>query len=156
MNDCEHDEMELRFRPQANQYVRQCLTCGWCGPALKHEAIDEPERRNAPEVDDMIRERWWKAKSQARMEVNLKQRRKWFDVHGEYTRSHAWKEKRGKVLRRDGYVCQACLNNEAHQVHHLSYKHWGNEPLFELVSVCKPCHDKITDMDRNGNPGPAW
>ena len=73
--------------------------------------------------------------------------------YADYLRSHAWKEKRGKVLRRDGYVCQACLNNEAHQVHHLNYKHWGNEPLFDLISVCKPCHDKITDMDRNGNPG---
>jgi hypothetical protein len=36
----------------------------------------------------------------------------------------------------------------ASQVHHLTYKHLRNEPLFELISVCVPCHDAITAMDR--------
>ena len=79
----------------------------------------------------------------------------WFKEHSDYLRSYDWKNRRDRVLQRDGYMCQACLNNPATQVHHLTYKHWGNEPLFELVAVCKPCHDKLTDMDRNGNPGPT-
>jgi hypothetical protein len=50
----------------------------------------------------------------------------------------------------DGNACKArlpgCTKN-ATEVHHLSYRHIGNEPLFDLVSVCGPCHRAITAMD---------
>ena len=38
----------------------------------------------------------------------------------------------------------------ASDVHHLTYAHWRNEPLFDLISVCRPCHEQITQMDREG------
>ena len=73
----------------------------------------------------------------------------WLGLHSRYLLSSEWKTRKTAVLRRDGYICQACLQNPATQVHHLTYKHWGHEPLFDLVAVCKPCHDKITQLDRN-------
>ncbi|MCE5329646.1 HNH endonuclease [bacterium] len=29
------------------------------------------------------------------------------------------------------------------QVHHLTYKSFGNEELEDLVTVCEKCHEKI-------------
>jgi 5-methylcytosine-specific restriction endonuclease McrA len=72
----------------------------------------------------------------------------WFKEHNDYLRSNKWHEKRDAVLKRDNYLCQACLIHRATQVHHLSYEHWRNEPLFELVSICKDCHDLITKIDQ--------
>lgn len=73
-----------------------------------------------------------------------------YNEYVEYLRSAQWREKRLKVLDRDNNTCQSCLKAKAQEVHHITYKHLKNEPLFELVSVCKPCHDEITRMD-NGS-----
>lgn len=65
----------------------------------------------------------------------------WLKEHTIYLASDEWKWRRQMVLERDNYLCQGCLTNRATQVHHLTYKHWRNELLFELVSVCDGCHD---------------
>lgn len=57
--------------------------------------------------------------------------------------SEEWKILREKILKRDNYLCQGCLTNTATQVHHHNYKNFTKELCFELISVCKPCHDKI-------------
>lgn len=72
----------------------------------------------------------------------------WFSQHNSYLKSMQWAEKRDEVLRRDSNLCQSCLKRKATQVHHLTYKHWMNEPLFELISVCNECHQSITEMDQ--------
>lgn len=61
----------------------------------------------------------------------------------EYLRTDKWRNKRELVLKRDNYVCQACLTNKATQAHHKTYEHVFDEFLFELISVCKECHDLI-------------
>lgn len=74
------------------------------------------------------------------------------DYH-DYLRSPAWRDKRERVLRRDGYMCQSCLSNPATQVHHMTYKYGRFTPLFLLQSVCDHCHDEITAID-NGELKP--
>jgi len=74
----------------------------------------------------------------------------WLAEHDRYLGSSAWDERRSAVLLRDKYHCLAALEHctgKATQVHHLSYRHWRNEPLFDLVSVCWTCHETITRMD---------
>ncbi|MDN3687393.1 HNH endonuclease [Cyclobacterium jeungdonense] len=74
----------------------------------------------------------------------------WFEEeYNEYLSSEVWHYKRERVLKRDEKICRACGINEATQVHHLSYRFVGNEPLFDLVSICARCHDKITQLDEN-------
>ena len=58
--------------------------------------------------------------------------------------SPAWAKKRDLVLKRDNYICQACLQEPATMVHHKTYIHFGDEPLFDLESVSDKCHDKLT------------
>ena len=72
----------------------------------------------------------------------------WSKKYNEYLQSYQWQDKRLRVLERDNYLCQSCLEQDATQVHHLTYKHVGNEPLFDLISVCDECHKSITFMDR--------
>lgn len=63
--------------------------------------------------------------------------------YNSYLNSRPWKNKREIVLKRDNYICQGCLKNQATEVHHLTYDNIYNELLFQLISVCKPCHNII-------------
>ena len=46
------------------------------------------------------------------------------------------------VLQRAGHICQGCLSAKAEVVHHLTYDHVGDELLYELVALCRACHDR--------------
>lgn len=73
------------------------------------------------------------------------------EQHSAYLATPAWRDRREAVLERDGGRCKARLEvctGGAQQIHHLSYRHWRNEPLFDLIAVCSACHDEITRMDR--------
>lgn len=65
----------------------------------------------------------------------------------EYLKSPEWKDRRLRVLNRDKYICQACLINEATQVHHLTYDRIFKEPLFDLTGVCDSCHNSIHNIE---------
>ena len=144
---CTCDQAEIRRRTKSNGaivYVKQCLVCGaqvgteisktnpeitrlaTCDPfdndlvarvSLARQAVVEERQRQQNEADDA----WW-------------------DNYNAYLRTAAWAERRAKVLKRDKYLCQACLSAQATEAHHLTYKHVGREPLFELVAVCHTCH----------------
>ena len=68
---------------------------------------------------------------------------RWKRWYSEYLSSNEWRQRRLKVLSRDKNTCQACLDSPATEVHHLTYERVGNEPLFDLVSICSSCHQKV-------------
>ena len=60
-----------------------------------------------------------------------------------YLRSPAWRRRKATVLARCDWQCEARLEGctgTATQVHHTSYEHYGNEPLWDLRGVCDACH----------------
>lgn len=73
----------------------------------------------------------------------------WQAAYQSYLNSEKWQKKRELVFKRDDHTCQACLESPAEEVHHLTYEHVGDEPLFDLQSVCSPCHRRITAMDKS-------
>lgn len=84
-------------------------------------------------------------------QTTLTARRRWMRAHTLYLRSAEWAARRAAVMARDRWRCKARLMNcqeRATQVHHLTYRHWKNEPLFDLIAVCESCHKKITTMER--------
>lgn len=85
---------------------------------------------------------------QARNEEIRSNNNAFWEEYKEYLNTDKWKIKRVRVLQRDKNLCQACLTSPANQVHHLTYAHVFDEPLFDLISVCARCHNKITEMDR--------
>lgn len=160
---CAHETVRLTRRANVAGRVyaaRQCVACGWfCGSAKLAEAGD---LARLPVFDEELQERGREAQRFAMHEEfqarRSEEREEWFRQHDDYLRSPQWREKREAVLRRASCRCEARLSgcrSTANEVHHLSYRHWRNEPLFELVAICGACHRAITDMDRQEREGAA-
>lgn len=143
---CKHPRSELRRRTLANGAVlfkRQCLDCGGeASGAVAHNEVKDKE--NVPPYDFGLKERAQLAKEvERRLEEEA-----WWAWYNEYLLSARWREKRAMVLERDQYICQGCRSQKATVVHHLTYKHAGDELLFELTSVCGDCHQKAHPNER--------
>ena len=63
------------------------------------------------------------------------------NAHRAYLQSATWKDKRELVLERDHHKCRFC-DNPGYDVHHKTYRHWGDEPLKDLITLCRTCHDQ--------------
>lgn len=64
----------------------------------------------------------------------------------DYLQSSAWQSRRKAVLKRDSYTCQKCgIIDVPLEVHHLHYANFTEEPLEDLVSLCRTCHQSIHD-----------
>ena len=69
--------------------------------------------------------------------------------HQEYINSPKWKAKRQMVLERDNFRCRKCGTGKNLDVHHITYEHLGNEPLDDLVTLCRCCHEEVHESDIN-------
>ena len=97
-----------------------------------------------------------------------------YNVYISYIKSDTWKAKKSKywksrrieLLSKDPNWkprCCCCKNKfdsiKEFDIHHLTYRNFGNEKLSELTHICRACHDKIhniarpmgINMFRNGN-----
>jgi hypothetical protein len=72
-----------------------------------------------------------------------------WDAAGFWRRYHAyllspeWRALRRRIMERDRYRCRECSQQEAEQVHHLTYDRAGHELDDDLISVCIPCHARL-------------
>ena len=57
-----------------------------------------------------------------------------------HIKSDKWRDIRLGMLNHVGNACEACANTRTLQVHHLTYKHLGNEPRDDLIVLCVRCH----------------
>lgn len=143
------------------QVRNQCTNCGFVdGKSLGGFA--SPQRESLTEVDVSFRVSRDNKISTGRKSIFERIRCLKYDKfqqkHKEdvesyrnvYLQSPEWKLKRKLVLERDNYICQACRVNGATDVHHITYGMIGNEPLFNLISVCRNCHNAITEMQKIG------
>ena len=60
----------------------------------------------------------------------------------EYLDGPLWRERRDLVMERAGQTCEGCRKHRAENVHHLTYAHIYHEFLFELVALCRDCHER--------------
>jgi 5-methylcytosine-specific restriction endonuclease McrA len=163
---CDHDTQAVRWRVRRNGigvWVSQCVDCGQEIRALKKTCQEVIATTEKAPFDDELADAWstwareeyqqrhssWLARRQHYTRIEQEQRDKeWWDEYNHYLTTDTWKKRRALVLKRDEHLCQCCLTNRATEVHHLSYTHVGNERLWELQSICTPCHDRITQEDR--------
>jgi hypothetical protein len=61
-------------------------------------------------------------------------------AHREYLKSATWQDIRKQVLERDNYTCKC--GQKGYDVHHKTYKNWGNENLNDLITLCRSCHEQ--------------
>jgi 5-methylcytosine-specific restriction endonuclease McrA len=157
-HECKHERQELRRGTNnggAPVIRMQCIDCGLrIGQAVKRPSnADE-----LPEFDDAKHDAYNAARKAALSTVDQKkyveiQLRRWkgkedgdsyyTQAHNAYLDSPAWKDRRRLVMERAQGLCEGCRQASATEVHHLSYSHWGQELLFELVALCGDCHDRI-------------
>lgn len=71
-----------------------------------------------------------------------------------YLQSNRWRSKRLERLAIDGYRCQSCRATGALEVHHKTYRNLEHEPMSDLISLCRKCHQDVHDKygyDYNGS-----
>lgn len=161
---CTHLASEVRRRTLSNdsiQYVHQCLRCGHAvGHAISKKQI-QVEYENIESIikfDEKIYLNW-KNEYQTKKRMilgsdhleNQKALSNFWEWYSDYLDSPEWKEKRRKVLLRENYICEGCGDEKAIEIHHISYKHKGNEFLFELVALCQHCHETVHREHLNKN-----
>jgi 5-methylcytosine-specific restriction endonuclease McrA len=88
--------------------------------------------------------------SARREEARAQDRERWLAEHSEYLRSAEWSALRRKVIERDKNICQGCLDQPGHHVHHLTYRRWRRELLIDLVLLCVSCHDRAHESETEG------
>lgn len=157
-NTCsiEHS-FEFVYMVQSNgtyKIKRQCIKCGeHDGKAYKHSEISDLKykikvgliKEFNPKLGVADYELFYQIQQKQIQEQKdniVNEKEQWRKEHQEYLKSPKWKNIRQKVLRRDNFICQGCLENQATEVHHLTYKHWKDELMFELISICRTCHEK--------------
>jgi 5-methylcytosine-specific restriction endonuclease McrA len=74
--------------------------------------------------------------------------RLWWAEYNRYLDSAQWSVRREAVLRRAQGICEGCGKNRATMVHHLTYARVTREMLFDLVAICKTCHEQVHGEDR--------
>lgn len=155
---CLHDRSRIvRYQTQGGgaQARKQCLECGDVfGSAVR--AVG-----SYPNWDSGLLVMWIErriaqrkavfARHESLQTVDLIDKR---EQHAAYLQSQTWRIKRKRVLERCGGACEGCRDQRATQVHHLTYKHWGRELLFELVALCDECH-AVCHEDRVATPDSA-
>lgn len=65
-----------------------------------------------------------------------------------YLSSPKWKAKRKEVIARCKNLCEKCGKRQVRNIHHKHYDNLGDEPLDDLLGVCRPCHREIHGLDK--------
>lgn len=156
LDHCTHMTTTRVVYPLDNGQIRQRFQCAGCGQLSGFKTMDKS--REWPMFVDVVtplRIAREEAREYAQAMADMVREEKnsdWWRWYTNYLKSPMWMTRRDVVLERDNYRCTAMLKGcqgRANQVHHLTYDHAGNEPLFELVSVCEGCHNQITEADRS-------
>lgn len=148
---CRHTTLAMVRRVQKNGVLvcgKQCQVCGRFEQVPKGRIDIAALAEFSPDI-------WltYQAASRALSDKDREVRRSeenraWWGKYNAYLRTPEWRERRRKVFARAGGICECCLERAADQVHHTTYQHVGNEPLWELRAICEPCHEALTERDR--------
>lgn len=146
--ECPHEQTEFRRLPIANgrwQLRKQCQDCGeLIGGAVKRETVKDCA--SLPLVDENLRnarDRQWQERRDYREQCEAESHEAFWRYYADYITSAEWQQKRSLVLRRAKGICEGCGLKSPEHVHHQTYEHLGDEFLFELVAICRECHQKI-------------
>lgn len=148
-NECFHANTEVRARTiqgGSTQVKKQCLDCG----VTVGNPLPKAQYPNASSFDEFLLKtrqderdvfRWTVAQNYVakQQQGELSFRRE----YEAYISSPAWKKLRSHVFKRCAEICEGCMENGATEVHHLSYRHFGAEFLFELAGLCHDCHSRF-------------
>ena len=124
----------------------QCLDCGESLKTVRlGQSASNPWKLTEFDYEllhTITQERWGYMATQIQEQREAADEQWWEKYHA-HLNSEEWKQIRRHVMDREQSLCQGCRDFTAVNAHHLTYKHLGNEFLFELVALCRQCHDRI-------------
>ena len=129
-------------------YKSECLNCGKrLDHTFSHKFV--AENFDVSQIPaSMDRAKYYKSRHTQPEPNEQRDRRqaeinaKWWMLYDEYLSSEKWQEKRKAALLRTGGKCELC-GEEAHEVHHLTYRLVGDEDDGDLMPVCCQCHKNV-------------
>jgi hypothetical protein len=162
--DCDHANTVIRAKQTAGGLVArsQCKDCGHHGKG-GGQAISKAElwRRGVrsiadlPPYDEAAFERACIRARDARDEEYfgrklelLIERDPGIAANDPHYSSEKWARLRALVIERAGGLCEGCGVAPATQAHHLHYRTFGNEFLWDLRAVCRACHERVHGIQR--------
>lgn len=138
---CTSPNSTLRRRVLGNGGVQIVYQCDRCGRSasnpLSHTIVSN--RDSLPVWDESIAKRYDVDRAMSRDYEH----ERWLLEHDAYLATAKWRNKRKLVMERCAGLCEGCRCSSAFEVHHLTYEHWQDEFLFELVALCRLCHRRI-------------
>lgn len=157
MSFCNHDSgTKLMVKITSNgqsRYYLVCLGCGEKRTVKRGELTSAQISKSTPYDDKLIKSLQEPIKEIRSAEiakaesvyVEIAEARQAVqqDRYNQYLLSDEWKSKREIVIKRCGGICQGCGINKVEHIHHLTYERLFDEMLFDLVGVCRSCHQKI-------------
>lgn len=133
-----------RARNGAEMFAWQCLGCGRAASAwIRRATIAQPD--NLLDWDEALADAFDTERRKVWVAERDIENAGWRRRYDEHLASPKWRSIRSRVLQRARGVCEGCGLLRAEQVHHLTYRHLGDELLFELVALCEDCHQRAHD-----------
>lgn len=153
---CEHNNRRITRRVLRGGGIRYCFQCMECGsqvsePIAHRKVLSEHAEHEIAPYDESLEAEVSKRRVAAALATREAERREFRAKYAKYLAGPEWALKRRQVMHRCAGVCEGCGIADATEVHHLTYKHVGEEFLFELVGVCKPCHERA-HADKDERP----
>jgi len=149
--ECKHEQLEpmrITIADGRTQIVKCCTSCG----ERRGTPLGQKDRawvHSLPQLPAELHETYKSRRLKERHAILLELARKQFAERGRFTKSYRayitspeWKSRRARVMKRCGGICEGCGDSAAVEVHHLTYRHFMEEFLFELVGLCQPCHER--------------
>ena len=159
LRSCEHVRQEVRYHVASNDtrmYKKQCLRCGQkVGGWIPYRFAPQ----NPKPMDEDLRSNYEQSVRDLTSALHEELKRDRSEnskaAYREYLASAEWKTNRQLVIDRAKGICEGCLRKPAYTAHHLTYAHIGNEFLFEMVAICRECHDRLHPEAVEGG-GDEW
>ena len=79
------------------------------------------------------------------LEVVRNERREANPEYQEYLQSARWRKLRRAVMLRAKGRCEICRRWEGTECAHLTYERLFNEPISDLIWLCRQCHKKLDE-----------
>jgi len=143
---CHSPNMQyVRFRQINDTFTlrMQCFTCYQLhGKAFKKTEVQNFDSLIVSMPEMTMNDRW-RERDRFMKFINDSKAKISRNNYSNYLSSESWKNKRKEILKRDSYICQGCLTENATEVHHITYNNIGDELYFQLISLCSDCHAKV-------------
>lgn len=151
-------DRHMKKKPN-NNYIKERLNAGW----LKTASPFLIQKRIAPKIKQVVnpgsKNQRRLAKKKARSDrLNRKHKKigsgkvfkkvkKSKPKYSVYILSKEWRNRCKSFYAKYGKVCAACGETRNIHLHHMTYRHLGNELDEELAPLCRQCHHEYHELN---------